>query len=371
LRAAILAVIVFVAVATAVCFSWVRVSLWRSVTSATPTPKVDIAGTLTHDFGAMPTQQQGRHAWKIKNAGRGDLELWLAKKPGCSCTVTSLQDGKREVVKPGESFSIGFDWTLKSGVMDYHQSATIGTNDPQSPTVILSVRGVASFPVAASPQEINLAPIFNEETSRSVISVFSSDRSDLKIIKIATSRPDFITAAVATLPPKDRDKLKAKAGYLVNVDIKPGLPLGRFSEVMVIHTNHPDLPELHVSIVGTTTGAIRVTPTSVRVIVNDTKIAHPLVIALLVQDGRPTNFEVTHKPAKAKVTVAPVSDPSTAQKRYHLTVTLPPGWPVDPIQDQIVLKTDHPKVASVTIPVTIMPPGSTVKSLHDSGFVTK
>ena len=46
-------------------------------------------------------------------------------------------------------------------------------------------------------------------------------------------------------------------------------------------------------------------------------------------------------------------DPSSPGGQYLLTVTVPPGMPPGDIDDQIVLKTDHPKAGEVKIPVAI------------------
>ena len=36
-----------------------------------------------------------------------------------------------------------------------------------------------------------------------------------------------------------------------------------------------------------------------------------------------------------------------------MTVTVPPGTPAGPVIDRIILKTDHPKLDKLEIPVTI------------------
>ena len=46
-------------------------------------------------------------------------------------------------------------------------------------------------------------------------------------------------------------------------------------------------------------------------------------------------------------------DTPTLKGRYRMTVTVPAGTAAGPVNDQIVLRTDHPKVSQVEIPVNI------------------
>jgi hypothetical protein len=75
-------------------------------------------------------------------------------------------------------------------------------------------------------------------------------------------------------------------------------------------------------------------------------------LSLVVQGGRDTHFDVASKPRDIRVAIAPDDRPG-AGKRYRMTVTVPPGLPAGLIDDPIVLKTDHPKVGELKIPVSI------------------
>jgi hypothetical protein len=75
-------------------------------------------------------------------------------------------------------------------------------------------------------------------------------------------------------------------------------------------------------------------------------------VTLFVRGGQETHFQVTHKPEKVEVAIAP-DDTSTLKGRYRMTVKVPPGTPAGPVDDKIILKTNHPKVGELKIPVTI------------------
>ena len=62
----------------------------------------------------------------------------------------------------------------------------------------------------------------------------------------------------------DCKQLKTKAGYKLDLEIKPGMPLGQFQEELVIKTDHPKRGEVKVSISGNVNGSITVVPERLR-----------------------------------------------------------------------------------------------------------
>ncbi len=52
------------------------------------------------------------------------------------------------------------------------------------------------------------------------------------------------------MTPEEIQKLKVKSGYALAIEVKPGLPVGPFREELVIQTDHPDQPEVKVTVVG-------------------------------------------------------------------------------------------------------------------------
>ena len=81
---------------------------------------------------------------------------------------------------------------------------------------------------------------------------------------MTTSRPEFLVARPEPLTPEECKQLKVKAGYRVDVEMKPGMPLGRFHEELVIETDHPLKPEVKMSITGSIIGPISVIPERLR-----------------------------------------------------------------------------------------------------------
>jgi hypothetical protein len=330
--------------------------------SAGPRPAVEIVQPLMYDFGKMPHETKGTYSWEVKNVGKGRLDLWLEGKTTCSCTIAKLQkttdgeDVQRPIVsvEPGSSTKIDLEWNTKQMPTDYSQGATIGTNDPGRPSFKIGVKGKVFPPVVIFPPEmITLNGISNEEVSHARVAVYSMDRPETKITKLSTSRPAFIIATQHAMKDTDLMQLKIKNGYRVEIEVRPGMPLGAFQDELIIETDHPKRPVTKVSIAGRTTGPISVVPPQLRMSsVNGTQGATQ-DLTMLVRGARPTKFEIARKPSKVDIQITP-NDTDSQKGRYRLKVTVPPGTAAGHIEEEIILKTDHPKAGEVKIPATIL-----------------
>jgi hypothetical protein len=303
----------------------------------------------------MPQYDEAQHTWVIKNAGEGDLELWLEGKPTCSCTIAKLEHGERAVVKPGQSTTIDLAWKTKDFHRnDFSQGATIGTNDPNRPVFYLTVKGQVAPAIGVLPSDTITfpSPISNEETQRARVAIISHDRPQMKLTKWQTSKPGLIVAEVSPMTSEETKQLKIDGGQTVKMEILPGMPQGRFLEEVVIQTDHPKQPEVKVRLSGIVVGPISMVPAVLRANVSGRQGGSESII-LLVRGGRETQFEVVRHPDKVQVQIEPDGEPAV-KGRYRMTVSVPKGTSPGEVLGEIVLKTDHPKVSEVKIPVKIL-----------------
>jgi hypothetical protein len=316
----------------------------------TAPPRLAIDQELNYDFGVASLGERGNRLWTVRNTGQGDLELWLEKEPTCGCTVTSLVKDQRKRIPPGGSLDIKLEWRTRKTNDVFAQSATFGTNDPARPSLTLHISGRVYEPVVASPEVVTFFPLYSGETHRAEVAVLSPDRPDLAISEIVSSRPDLIAVTMAPMTPDERGKLRAKAGYRLGVEIKPGMPMGALSETLVVHTNHPDRPTINIRITGVVTGPITAAPSRLSIPIGEAPEGASRDVMLLVHDGRETRFDVLHKPGAVGVSIVPAAAPA-GKRRYRLTVTALPKGKADRERDFIIVRTDHPKARMVTIPV--------------------
>lgn len=327
-----------------------------------PQPRIEIEGDLTYDFGKMAKHEKASRSWVVKNTGDAPLEIWLRGNTTCSCTVskpgkTPSGESEKLVIAPGRSDKIDLNWhTDKDLGEDYSQGGTFETNDPRKPEFMLTVKGKVYPPVVVYPPEMVQFPLIsNEQPSSTRLAVYSKERPDLKVTGVTSSRPGLIVGEARPMTADEAKTLKIDKGYLVNVTVKPGLPVGDFHEELVIRTDHPKQPEVKVSVGGKTFGPISTTPERVRLtnVVSRQGATKDVMIVVSGDKEKGTHFEVTKKPQQLEVAIARDDKPN-ARNRYRMTITVPPGAASGTVSGEIVLKTDDPRASEVKIPVSIL-----------------
>jgi hypothetical protein len=324
-----------------------------------PAPKAAVDHPPIHQFDAMPQNAEGEHAWKITNAGQTDLEL--TKGPStCSCTIANFtNDESKFVLKPGESTEIKLKWETRLNNGEFKKSASILTNDPLSPSIDFVVQGLVRPAVMVRPMEqvVNFGNVSNEKPNEQLVHTFSTDMPNFKITSVTNSRPEFIET---TLEPFEKDNVpglketeKVK-GFIVTVRLKKGMPVGLFSEEMVIKTDHPKQGDIKVALSGKMSGPISSFPEILRLSQISSEKGANAQTMLIVRDKRPTKFEVVRKPDLVKVEIKPADEKSAgdAAGRYLMTVTIPAGTKPGTIEGDVLIKTDHPMASEVKVPVT-------------------
>lgn len=312
-----------------------------------------------HAFEPMAQNMEGKHLWKITNTGKADLEL--TKGPStCSCTIANfLNDESKFVLKPGESTTIELKWETRQNNGEFKKSASVLTNDQLHPSIEFVVQGIVRPAVMVRPTDmvVNFQSVSNEKQNELPIAVFSSDKADLKVTSVTTSKPEFIVTEVIPLSESEIAELSEKEkvhGAKILVRLKTGMPVGLFSEEMLIKTNHPNQGDLRMTITGKMAGPISTFPETLRMSQVSSSKGGSAQAAVIVRDKRATKFEVVDSPKTVNVTVVPADD-TTGDKssgRYILTLTVPPGAKPGLLDGSIVLKTDHPMASELKIPVT-------------------
>jgi hypothetical protein len=332
-----------------------------------PPPALVIDEDLTYNYGVMAQQTQGKHAWPFKNTGPGPLEL-RGTATSCSCTSADLfeekdgKTGKTITLQPGESRPIQVTWNTKLNDGKWGQTVTIGTNDPMRPQVVLGFMGTVRPAITTVPGDpsLSLGAVSNEESTRRRIALFSADRPDLKILRVASSNPDLVVAEARPMTPEEAKGMKAEKGYAIEVTVKPSPNLGEFAEEILVETDHPQKSELRFKVKGKVTGPISVTPEKATVRGATSGDGGSEALTIWAR-GRPeVSFAVEKKPPGMDVTVEPIPAPNASAKgsKYRMTVKVVPGIESGRIVDEIVLKTDDPKVKELRVPVDVLVQGA-------------
>ena len=360
LRWVVLAVVVVVLITAATLvmqFAPGSSEKWKLAVAPThegPLPKVVVEGDLTYEFGTMTQQSEGKHSWLFRNEGEGDLELWKGTST-CMCTFAKSKNDEKAVLKPGETTDIEVVWQTNLTHGDFQKGANIETNDPNTPTVPLFVHGTINPPVVLVPGDvIDLHAVDVENSKGAGVALYSQDRPDMKITKILTSKEGLLVAEATPMTAEDLKGFDIKGGQRIQINVKPGFPIGAMREEVVIQTDHPQRPEIKITVVGSIAGPISVLPERLRMVNVKTTEGASKEVALLVRGGKTANFEVVKKPEHVAVTIETGDTVADRKGRYLVKVDVPKGTPPGYIDDTIVIKSDFPEVGELKIPVNIL-----------------
>lgn len=301
-----------------------------------PYPKVVIE-EADYNFGTMAVGTEGHHTYVVRNEGEAPLMLKL-ERTTCKCTLSNLT---KEAVAPGKSTEVGLTWKLVAPAEEFRQSAVITTNDPEHPTIELTVNGKARPVLLAGPPDTwSLGVIAEREPTTVSGLLYSSIVDQFQIVEITSSNK--LLSAEASPASKDRLKaLEGISGYVIHVSLAPGVQMGQFRGTLTFHTNLDDAKEFHLDIEGTRKGPVYFLPSqgvkwfsTARLLDLGTFRADKgktATLSMFVTGSSRDEFKILKAESDnelVKVAAQRDSRPQEAdQVRYLLTFEVPPGSP--------------------------------------------
>jgi hypothetical protein len=244
-----------------------------------PAPRVAV-DRADYEFGEMDVAAAGRHDFTFTNQGDAALELAVGRT-SCRCTVGQLTDLS---IAPGGSGKVTVKWTAESGEGPYRQSVSIRTNDPAQPNVTLTISGQFVRLVRAVPPELVLGRVSLSQPVAGQVRLLCYADEPLKVVSSGLSDRQTAHQFEVTFEPLTADQLKEAAGgeegpgglrqpeerertgdqgsprsgYLLQVALKPGLPLGPFKQTILLQTDLESVPTLRIPLSGTIVGDISI-----------------------------------------------------------------------------------------------------------------
>lgn len=322
--------------------------------------KLSLGGDGAEDiaFGTMNYGEAGNRVLTLKNAGAGELRLKKGTT-SCGCTVAGFGDGEalrpEAVLKPGEAAHLTLRWTPKRPGA-FQSRATILTSDPDRAQVEFRIHGEALAAITTVPAggAVRIADLASDETGRATLTLSSPDRPEFRILEVRSSRPELLNTTYRAVTAAEPSADGSKSGYEIAITLRPESRLGPFREELVVTTDHPRKPELRVPVTGERVGAISFLPRQVRIAAGAPTGGRGLAI-LSVRGQDATHFQVAEAPRGLDVVIEPAdADVAGPIHRYRLTASVAPGAPPGRVAGDIVLKTDHPAMGVVNVPVSVV-----------------
>jgi hypothetical protein len=228
----------------------------QPVPSSEPAPRIRVIDPELK-FGTMQRGTTKTHDFVVQNVGTAPLTLELGET-SCKCTV-GVAD--KEPISPGDSVLVHLEWTANSAPGPFRQTANLHTNDPLQSRVVLSVEGQVSAAEGVEPPEFLFDKVTAGESKSVQVFVMSMFEDQIKVDHPELVHPETRPFFDVKIEPVSREELPnpdAKSGVLITLRLKPGLPLGVFSQRLSLHTSLRDAEKLDIPIYGRVIGDITV-----------------------------------------------------------------------------------------------------------------
>jgi hypothetical protein len=343
-----------------------------------PAPAVEVPETQ-FAFGTVGVGAKGFHEFVIRNAGAAPLELTKGAT-SCTCTVSDFdeQEGGStgpKVVPPGGSTKLKVQWRGKGDGGPFRQQASVLTNDPARPQIAFVVEGTVVPTYKAVPTFITLPKLSTSSTERVVVTFFTFGKEQPAVDSVTLTEEKtaaFYTVHAAPLEPAAvATETGATGGFLVTVDILPGLPIGPLRQTIKVVFRMPEEVVAEIPVEGSVAGDLAVAGRAW-----DSSREALLLGTISSRSGTQTDLFLTAKgPHRADVkpvvrevvpdsmqVIIGVGKPVGSGNviRIPLSITIPPGSaPANHIcstqasAGRIVLDTGHPDSPTLTIPVCL------------------
>lgn len=196
---------------------------------------------ISHDFGHIKEGEKPSYNFRIINGGDEPLEIKRVA-PDCGCTATSLS---KEHILPGEEGEIKavFDSSNRAG--DFQKKIRVITNDPETPTTTLEIRGTVehgpSPSIDVTNRKIDFGVISLKSRHDFSISVRNAGNQDLLVSSIKNPRGEALLHSEVRIPPGERK--------ILHLTYHPRQK-GPINESMTIYSNDPSRPRFYFFISG-------------------------------------------------------------------------------------------------------------------------
>lgn len=225
-----------------------------------PQPDVYVVDPV-FDFGKMESQEVRNHEFEVRN--RGDAPLVLTRGPTtCRCTVVDFDELR---VPPGQSVAVTMEWDAKDFVGPITQRATVFTNDPNQPEFDLTITGKVVRSVRAMPSSLTFSRVPLDQETVGEVRVFGYRDTPVEVTGVELTQEGTSEFFEVDYTPMSEAELElepdATNGYLVKLLIKPGLPLGTFTQRLVIKTDQEDVAKFDVPISGRVVSDVEISGT--------------------------------------------------------------------------------------------------------------
>ena len=324
--------------AVAVTFATLPI-LFANPAAAEGSPHIGVDSAV-FDFGTIAQGSPVEHLFTVNNTGTDALKIERLN-PSCGCTAASLS---AQTIDPGNSATIRavFDTT---GFQGYKvKTVRVYSNDPQQPSVVLTIKGSVIPDVVVDPPRVFFGNIKKGSADSITVTVAGSEQNTIKILDVDSRSSDIALSVEDT-------KTDHGPGKKITVRLNKDLPIGTIRSRIAVKTSSEKNPVIHIPVFAKVVGDAQLVPSDV---------SFGLIEGPLDKDAiQRVNLETDSKQAVKIVSVdsdnpavAVETDSADGGTKNELLVRLKQGTS-GMIRALVTVVTDHPDSTQnkLTLPV--------------------
>jgi Protein of unknown function (DUF1573) len=260
---------------------------WLALRAASAAPAVSCAEPVL-DFGERNIELPVDHVFVLENKGDADLVI-SEVRPGCpSCTVAKADP---PVVPPGGTSKVAVRLQLGGFRGAITKQLYVFSNDPVTPRLQLTLRGIAATEIVLTPETLSFPsiPVGGSVTGTVQIACATTNRM---VVTHLVPGDSFVSASVK--PVEEGRK------YEISVVVRGNPPPGQASKPggmaqvleshVVIHLDHPTQKALPLTLRGFLREKVQVAPNLVPLALN----SNPATVRHLTVSFEPRpDFRIT------------------------------------------------------------------------------
>ena len=306
-----------------------------------PGPKIQFATPL-YDFGRARAGDPVKYTYVFTNTGDAKLVI-NSVQPQCGCTTAG--DWTKQV-EPGKTGVIPIQFNTSAYNGPVFKQVTVNCNVTNQPLLFLQLKGTVYKPFEVIPQMAVFNVTAESQATPMILTITNHMEEPLFLSPPTVNNHIFSAELITNTPGK---------GYQVKITTVPPLPgSGSAMGHMTLPTSWTNTPTISVTLVANIQPPVIVTPAVINL--PPGPLPNPMTNSVLIHSLQGTNLLSLSEPKVNAEGVEVQIRQNQPGRSYTALLEFPRGFEVPANQPvEFVVKTGHPKLPEVKVPVRQMP----------------
>lgn len=287
-------------------------------------------------LGRISPGQKQRVVYKVTNSGEAPLQI-SEVNPSCGCTTTLAGS---LVLKPGEGSEIEALLDPHGMKGSIHKSLAVRSNDPRTPTAVLTMEAEVVPEVVASPDSLFISGVPHRGRQAMAVRLTGTEGEELRVVE-ASSPAAYLAFTT---------RQEGGSGILEVAVEGARIPAGQRSgqELVTVRTSSARMPTVTVPVYWVLQPSFKVEPAEVAFGTVAPGRRHTRSVVLSHAQGRPFRI-VGVKLTSNRFQVAVPG--GGAAPRHTLSIGIAKGAPRGSWSEVLLVEVDDPDETMVAVPI--------------------